>query len=429
MTFGLFIIPAVCFFVLLEAFFSGSETAITSMNKALLRDRAGAGDGRARLVERLFRRTERFLGTTLVGTNLAVVTSTTLAELLISRWCPPGWESVANTLVMTPVILLAGEMLPKSIARAYADRVALIVARPLRVAQWFLLPLVWAAGRLAGLIADRVGTPDPSHRTGFITRDDLRAMAEIAAEDGLVDETAGAMLGALFDLDRRSVSTIMTPLVDVQSISLDATVAEVEALSVRTGLSRFPVYRNRVDDIAGVIDLREVLCSESTSGDRSVRPFVRTDVAFVPENKSAGSLLHELQYQPLPMAIVVDEHGGVVGVVTVEDLVEEIVGEIHDERDRPDKGLTQIGETVYECEGRTEVRELREQLGIEFEPGGFQTAAGLVLKLAGRIPKPGETFRIDGFEIEVLELAGRRISRLRFRRVEDRPPAFTNGSD
>lgn len=426
MTFALLIIPAVCFFILLEAFFSGSETAITSMNKALLRNRADAGDGRARLVERLFRHTERFLGTTLVGTNLAVVTSTTLAELLISHWCTPGWESLANTLVMTPVILLAGEMLPKSIARAYADRVALIVARPLRVAQWLLLPLVWAAGRLAGLIADRVGAPDPSRRTGFVTRDDLRAMAEIAAEDGVVNETTGTMLGALFDLDRRSVSAVMTPLVDVQSLSIDATVSEVEALSVKTGMSRFPVYRNRVDDIAGVIDLREVLCSEreadENAGDRPVLPFVRDDVAFVPENKSAGSLLHELQYQPLPMAIVVDEHGGVVGVVTVEDLMEEIVGEIHDERDRPEKGLTQVGETAYECEGRTEVRELREQLGIEFEFGGFQTAAGLVLKLAGRIPKAGETFQIGGFEVEVLELSGRRISRLRFRRIEACPP-------
>jgi len=423
-TSALFIVPAVLFFVLVEAFFSGSETAITSMNKVLLRDRAEQGDRRARLIVRLFQRTERFLGTTLVGTNLAVVTSTTLAELLISRWTRPGWESVTNTLVMTPLILLAGEMLPKSVARAYADRIAPALARPLRLAQWVLMPLVWMAGRLAGLIADRLGSPDPAHRSGFVTRDDLRTMAEIAAEDGVVDKTAGAMLQALFDLDRRPVSSVMTPLVEVRSLPVTATIQEVERLSVRTGLSRFPIFRDRVDNIVGVVDLRAVLCrnrNPSDSGaDRPLRPFVRTDVAFVPENKSAGSLLHELQYQDLPMAIVVDEHGGVVGIVTAEDLIEEIVGEIHDERDRPEKGITQVGETAYECDGRTELRELRERLGIEIEAGDFQTTAGLVLKLAGRIPRVGETFRLNGYEVEVLKIEGRRVARLRFRRVRPR---------
>ncbi len=424
MTSALFIVPAVLFFVLVEAFFSGSETAITAMNKVLLRDRAEQGDRRARLIVRLFRHTERFLGTTLVGTNLAVVTSTTLAELLVSRWARPGWESLTNTLIMTPVILLVGEMLPKSVARAYADRIAPALARPLRLAQWGLMPLVWVAGRLAGLIADRLGSPDPARRSGFVTRDDLRTMAEIAAEDGLVGKTTGAMLQALFDLDRRPVSSVMTPLVEVHSVPETATVGELEQLSIRTGLSRFPIFRDRVDNIVGIVDLRAVLCRARKARDsepgRPLAPFVRTDVAFVPENKSAASLLHELQFQDLPMAIVVDEHGGVVGIVTAEDLIEEIVGEIHDERDRPEKGITQVGDTAYECDGRTEVRELRERLDIDIEAGSFQTAAGLVLKLAGRIPHAGETFRLDGYEVEVLELEGRRVARLRFRRVRPR---------
>lgn len=408
--------------VLVEGFFSGSETAITSMNKVYLHERAERGDPRACLIERLLQRTERFLGTTLVGTNLAVVSSTTLAGVLIARHCPPQWQTLANTLLMTPLILIVGELIPKSVGRAHADNISLVLARPLRFAQSALLPIVALTGWLADLLAGVVGR-DPGHRSAFITRDDLRAIAEIATEEGLVPASAGSMLRTLFELDRRTVSTVMVPLVDVRSIPHDTTIASVEALAVRTGFTRFPVYRGRIDEIIGVVDLRHVLYAlhsgrdDTTHGppDTRLTPYIQHDVVFVPETKSVGSLLHEMRYHRVPMAAVIDEHGGVVGVLTTEDLVEEVVGQIHDERDADHYEFERVAQSVYECDGKLPVRDLADHFRLELEPEGYETVAGLVLKLAGRIPNTGDRFRFQGLEVEVLELARRRVAKVRFR--------------
>ena len=394
--------------------------------KVYLHERAERGDPRACLIEGLLRRTERFLGTTLVGTNLAVVSSTTLADLIISRHCPAGWQTLANTLVMTPLILIVGELIPKSVGRAHADDISLVLAKPLRWAQSVLLPIVALTGWLADMLAGLVGR-DPTHRSAYITRDDLRAIAEIATEEGLVPASAGSMLQTLFGLDKRSVSAAMVPLVDIRSIPHDTTVASVEALAVRTGFTRFPVYRGRIDEIIGVVDLRHVLYAlhgerddaTHVAPDTGIGPFIQHDVVFVPETKLVGSLLHEMRYHRVPMAAVVDEHGGVVGVVTTEDLVEEVVGEIHDERDGDRYEFERVAHSVYECDGKLPARELTEHLGLEIEPGGYETVAGLVLKLAQRIPSVGERFRFGGYEIEVLELARRRVARVRFRLLAD----------
>ena len=417
---------AVLLLVLVEGFFSGSETAITSMNKVYLHERAERGDARACLIEGLLQRTERFLGTTLVGTNLAVVSATTLADVIISKHCPASWQTLANVLVMTPLILIVGELIPKSVGRAHADDISLVLAKPLRLAQSVLLPIVALTGWLADLLAGVVGR-DPTHRSAYITRDDLRAIAEIATEEGLVPASAGSMLQTLFELDRRPVSAVMVPLVDIRSIPHDATVAGVEALAVRTGFTRFPVYRGRIDEIVGVVDLRHVLYAlhsgredaDGVAPDTEIEPFVQHDVVFVPETKPVGSLLHEMRYHRVPMAAVVDEHGGVVGVVTTEDLVEEVVGEIHDERDADQYEFERVAQSVYDCDGKLPVRDLAEHFGLEIAPEGYETVAGLVLELAGRIPSVGERFRSGGFEVEVLELARRRVAKVRFRLLTD----------
>jgi CBS domain containing-hemolysin-like protein len=208
----------------------------------------------------------------------------------------------------------------------------------------------------------------------------------------------------------------------VASVSLDATFAEVEELAVKTGFARFPVYQDRIDDIVGIVSLRHLLYEGSGNDTEPVGPatpirrYVRRSITFIPESKPVGELLHELRYQRIPMAVVVDEHGGVTGILTLEDLVEEIVGDIQDERDRPVLPLTRIGNSQFECDGRLDIEDLEQHLNLEIEHNGFETAAGLALKIAGRIPQPGEQFDFGNYTLEILNVEKRRISRLRFRK-------------
>ncbi len=281
-----------------------------------------------------------------------------------------------------------------------------------------LFPLVVITEKIAGLLAGLVGPPGEHGMTPHVTREDLQAIAELAVEQGLVPETSGLMLCTVFELDTKPVSTVMTPFVDVFSVPLDATVEDVETLSVTTGFSRFPVYHERVDEIIGIVDLRHLLYSSedstSISGKAPIADLVERNIVFVPETKPVGSLLHEVRYQKVPMTVVIDEHGGVIGVVTTEDLIEEVVGEIQDERDHPIQQVQRVADSVYECDGKLEIRELSDRLGIKIRNQDFETAGGLVLKLAGRIPAVGERFSYQDFDIEVLQIVRRRIARLRF---------------
>lgn len=431
------LIAMVVVLVLLEGFFSGSETVYTSTSKAFIHDLARRGDPRAGQIRDMLSRTERFLGTTLTGTNLAMVASTSLCQIIVlnhivpsaafQAFCaavpaPWNWEYVLNACIMTPCILVMAELVPKSVGRAHADALALVLVRPLRLAERLLAPVSWTVSQVAGLLAGWAGGPVQNAFRPAVTREDLKAMAAMASEQEVVPDVVGSILQTVFELDRKAVSTMMVPLVDVVSVPVEATVGEVERLSVETGHAQFPVYSGRIDEIVGVVSLRHLLYETPDGGGdlppgTPIEPYVRRQVMFVPESRSVSGLLHELRYQHTPMAVVVDEYGGVVGILTLEDLVEELVGELHDERDRPAAVLAMIEGGAFECDGKTSIEVLGDALGFVIDREGFDTAAGLLLKLAGRIPAEGERFRFDEYEIEAVKVVKHRVARLRFRRV------------
>lgn len=418
-------ILAVMVLLLLSGFYSGAETAITSANKVYIHHRASLGNVRARIAEQLLSRTELFLGTTLVGTNLANVSATTLAETLVAHSVSGNLESIINTLLMTPLVLILGELLPKSLGRAHADEISLKIARPLQLSSFVFYPVIKVTSSISQVFAGPLGAKYAAARAR-VTREDVRTIAEMAAEEGLLSGPAGSMLRTVFDLDSKPVSAVMIPFVDVSSIPHEATVTELEKLSVKTGFTRFPVYAGRRNNVIGVVDLRNLLCRpeqwpEKASEDTTVGEVLESSILFVPETKAVGALLHELRYHRVPMAVVVDEHGTISGIVTTEDLIEEVVGEIHDERDRPAQDVRKVGTGVYECTGNLELDHLETVLGIEIEHPGFETVAGLVLKLAGYIPQAGERFRFGKYDVEVRKVVHRRVAAVRF--IEREPPA------
>lgn len=405
--------------LVLEAFFSGSETAIVSADRAQLRSAARTGDRRASLAERLLDRAETLLATTLVGTNLAVVTGTSLATLvvhdLVGRWGLGIDSGTATILVMTPLILVFGEILPKSIARGNAHAMTLRVAQPLAWAQRVMRPLVALASRLTELALALAGSK-PTAESPYVSREELKALAEIGEEHGVLESDERRMIQSILELRERPVSMVMVPLIDMATLDITSSVAELEELVARTGFSRFPVHEERVDNVVGIVALTDLLRA-GPIGDpsaTSIAALVRQGATFVPETKSVGELLQELRYSDTPMAIVVDEHGGVAGLATAEDLVAEIIGRVRDERRPGPHAVAAEDGSAFECDGKMDVEEFAERTGIDVGRGGFETVAGLISTRAGRIPQAGETLDLGTWRAEVLDASPRHVRRLRF---------------
>ena len=420
----------------LIAFYAGSETAVTSVNRVWLKERAKDGDRRAKEACDLVENADRFFGTVLVGNNLAHVSLIAVARLamgaflthslLVQELVPAlanphsTWASWLASLVVTPIVLVFGEALPKALGRQFANRFTLSVAKPMRWSERLLSPLVWALSGLARLLSL---TPDraspPASRGSGVTREDLKVMAEMLGEQHLVGEQAAEMLQTVLELDQRPVETVMTPLIEIQSLPDTATIAEVRDLTAQSGFAHLLIYHDRVDRIVGAVSLKELLAqrpddlSEEEFLRQTVKPFVNRKILFAPESQSVNTLLDELRRRPLPIAIIVDEYGGMTGMVTVEDLVELITGNLGDERDEANAGFRRLSPKSFLCSGRMEIRVLEEQLGMDIPNQGFETAAGLVLKLAGKIPSPGEHYHYQRVSFTVLEVHQHRITKLK----------------
>lgn len=418
------IVIAIALLLLASAFFSCSETAFTAVNHAALHRRIVGGDARAALARRFMERMDLILGTILVGNNIVNVSAATLAALLIDRHVSDELAPLMNTVIMTPLILLFAELVPKSIAFVHANALVPWLVRPLRVAQLVVYPVVWATAAIASL-AGRLFDGGRGADQNRLTREDMHAITAIAAEEGVLPEGAVLMMQTVLGLGGKPMSAVMKPLVDVVAVRVDGTVGDVEDLALEHGYSRYPVFDSRIDDIIGVVDVRQILYGAPVDGERQgkllrsapLNDFIRRDLVFVPETKPVRDLLQELHFHRLPIAAVVDEHGGVTGIVTTEDLIEEVVGEIMDERDDDMPEIKQTAKDCWECDGRVEIDVLSETLGHPFKRDDFSTVAGLVLKLAGKIPEVGDTFATGPFQIQILKMDRRRVAKVKISRA------------
>ncbi|MBQ7651548.1 MAG: HlyC/CorC family transporter [Victivallales bacterium] len=421
---------------LLAALFCCMETAFTSVNRTWLRNKADQGNLRAATALRLLEQSASFFGTVLLGTNLVHVSITTLvgavlaSAFLESRMAARfgldlDSKSLVTSLIVTPTLLLFTEIVPKAVGRTHADALALLFAGSLDFFRMlFALPvsaIAWVSGRLARLFG--VST---ELRLGLVSRDDLKALAIVAEEHGVLQKESGRMMSSVLELDNRSVESIMVPLVDVKSLPITATIGDVEELVRTTGFTHFPVYESRIDEIVGIIGIRRCMFENGLYADdvshewiarQPIRPLVERTIGFVPETKTVGDLLNDFRTGRMPMAAVVDEYGGVVGIVTAEDLIGLLIGGVADLRNQSRLTIRRVSEGVYECEGKTGIHELAETLGISIDNDGYETAAGLALKLLGRIPVKGSSVTFSGYEIRIMEVVHRRISRLRFTRL------------
>ena len=413
-------------FVVLSAFYSGSETATVSLDRLKIYQRAEQGDKRAQTVKKLIDTPEKTLGMTLVGTNIANVLASQVGLLFVIALLQMSTitqtivttlrtnEQAVATLISTVLILIFGELLPKTIFRVKANSLALRYAVPLRMSDIILRPIVNGITYLTSFLV-RIGERRTAPASPDVQRDELRLLASMGEQSGGILEDQRRMIHSVLNLHNRTVEQVMIPLVDIVAVEKDTDVDTFLKIAAEAGFSRIPVYEGQVNNIIGIVNLLDVIYSNDNS--RKLESFIRPNLQFVPASKPTNVLLKEIQHSHHTMVFVVDEYGGVVGLSTVEDLVEEIVGELSDERDQRDEPeiIHVISPRLMECDGRAEIGVLSDQYGAPIPPGDYETVAGYILDRTGSIPKPGDRIDTDDLLFTISDVDSRRIRKVRIR--------------
>jgi len=397
-----------------------SEMAFSRMNRirALTLEEEGK-KGAARLA-RMLERPEQTINSLLLLLLLSQLTSASFIGILLEKQF--GSLGVAIGLVLQIVLFfVVGEVIPKTYAIQNTDRAALLVAPFLNAITNFppLLALSRALIGLANFLLPGHGLKEGP----FVTEEDLRTMADVAADEEAIEREERRLIHSIFEFGDTVVREVMKPRPDMVAIEADAPVEEGIERAIEGGFSRLPSYEETTDNIVGLVYLKDLVRrARSGGGQEPVRGSLRPAV-FVPEQKRVAELLHEMQERQFHMAIVVDEYGGTAGLVTLEDLLEEIVGEITDEYDTEEPGLEHLAGGAVRVAGSFPIGDLSEELGVELPDEEWDTVAGLVFNLLGHVPVEGETVKFSGLEFRADRVQGRRIASVRIRplpRAEER---------
>ena len=405
---------AVLLCLVLSAFYSGSETALVSVNKIQLNELVESDDSKARIVHKLVESPSKMLALTLVGTNLANVLISQFGDRLTVSLLQvsDNVQFIISTVYVTILLLIFGEILPKTIFRVQANKLALRYAYPLRISEYILAPLIYFVQTLTKGI---VGIIDRGSSSPNIDaeREELRLLATMGEQSGNLLPEQRQMIHRLLNFQNRTVRQVMVPLVDIVAIDKNTKCEEFLKVAAESGFSRIPVYDERVYNIIGIVNLLDVIYTENQS--ETIEPYIRKELHLVPDSKNINSLLKEIQSTQHTMVFAVNEYSGIVGLVTVEDLIEEIVGEFEDERDESDD-IRLIAPNIIECAGRTEVELLEEHYDFTVPPGDYVTIAGYILEETGSIPEAGTELDNKDIVITILQADSRAIRKVQIRK-------------
>jgi CBS domain containing-hemolysin-like protein len=402
--------------LLLSAFFSGSEIAFVSASRVRAEARAAAGGRVALLVREFLDKPEKFLITTLVGNNLALVLYSSLMAIELEGGIRSYWLDMiggdvgvevatitTQTIIATLIVLFVGEILPKSIARRTANHTIFLVAPLLRSFYYLLLPFNKISGWVSLGLLRLFGQEEEDIKRSF--RREIEATIRESTSSGQIelDEQHGQLLSNVFRISRLRLKESMVPRTDIEGIEVTATIDALRDRFTATGFSKLPVYRDNIDNVVGVVFAYD-LFRHPESLDEMVR-----EVRFVPETKKSRDLLAEFLEENVSIAIVIDEYGGTAGMVTIEDLIEELTGEIQDEFDTSEFVARKMDDRTYVVSGRAEIGELGNDFGLYLPEGDYETVAGFLLEYLGYIPAAKEEFSIEGFRFSILRAYSHRI--------------------
>lgn len=405
--------------LLLSAFFSAAETAFISFGKHHFQKLAEKDEKRARRLRFWFENPNRVLVTALIGNNIVNISASVIAATISYRYIHK-LSAALVTGIMTFVILVFGEIIPKSLAKKHSEKIAYYFTFPVMFFCFIFTPvakfLLGISHFFVRIFGGRLESIIP-----VLTEDDIRAMVIAGEEEGIIEEKERDMITSIFELGDKMVREIMTPRVNIVAVKEDTSLKEVLTVMAREGYSRIPVYSESIDRIIGIVYIKDIIdyqVRESDVEDIKVKDLMR-EPYFIPESKKVNELMKELQGKKIQMAIVVDEYGGTAGLVTMEDLVEEIVGEISDEYKKEPKEIHHLPDGELLVSGSTEIEKLNEEIGVDIPEGKFETVAGFVLDRFGKFPVKGESFVYNKYQFTVQDSDRKKVRLVKIKKIEE----------
>ncbi len=406
----------------LTALAAAAEVAFTSLNRAQFRALAGRGVSRSLATEPLMEDPHRSMVALLLLNGLGLIGSASSATLLAFNLTQSRWIEFLFLLVVALLLLAFAQVVPKAWAASRPEQVVALLSRPIR----FMALLLWPGVRLFELLFHSVGrlakTGEPPIVQGLMmSEEELRLLVGAGEEEGIIEEDEKEMIAGIFELGKTLAREVMVPRISIVAVEADTPLLEALDVIIEAGHSRIPVYRDNIDNIVGILYAKDLLTYlRDGQVDVPLSEIVR-EAYFIPESKHVDDLLQELQERKVHIAIVVDEYGGTAGLVTIEDLIEEIVGEIQDEYDREEPFMEQISEDEIIFNARVDLDDVNRLMSLNLPTEYGDTLGGLVFSELGKIPVQGDQVKVNGVTIEVLSVAGRRIKKVRV--VRDRPDA------
>ena len=396
----------IVFCIVMSAYFSATETAFSSLNRIRIKNLAEKGNQRAALVLHLSENYDSLLSTILIGNNIVNIASASLATMIFVRALGEEAGPSVSTAVTTVVVLIFGEVSPKSIAKESPEAFALFSAPILRVFLVLLTPFNFLFGQWKKLLSHLFHAQEDRS----ITEEELLTIVDEVEQAGGIDQQEGTLIRSAIEFSELEARDVLTPRVDITAVSLDTPKEEIAKIFAQTGFSRIPVYQGTIDHILGILYQKD-FHNHVYHTDQEISSIIRPAL-YIAEGKLIGELLQDLQKQKSHIAVVLDEFGGTVGIVTMEDILEELVGEIWDEHDVVVQEIEKISDQEYLVLGNTSVEKLFEELGGEEEFESF-TVSGWVMELAERIPEEGDVLYYENMTITVMKMKDRRVEQVR----------------
>ena len=400
--------------IFLSALFSSAETAFLSTNKIRLRNLQEEGEKKADLVLFMLDNQKKLISALLVGNNIVNIGSSALATKMATEAFGNAGVGIA-TGIMTLLVLVFGEVIPKNLAAAHAETWAMFIAPFIRLVSFVLTPVVFLLTKLSDFVVHFSKSDDEEDPT--ITEDEFKILVNVGQEEGVLDESESEMINSIFEFDETVVKAIMVPRIDIVAVDVEDSINEALRIIVDGGHSRIPAYEESIDNIVGILYAKDIFAHLDADFDTMKVKELLRPAYYIPETKKVSDLLNELRLKKVHMAIILDEYGGTNGLVTIEDLIEEIIGDIQDEYDVEDDLIVMHGEDHLVADARAPIGDVEDAFDVELdeeilEDSEADTIGGLAFEHLGGIPAVGDEVTVGRFLIRIVDVSGRRISKV-----------------
>lgn len=396
--------------LMLSAFFSSSETALTSVNIFKIRQMEKDGEKNAPIVKKLVNNIGSVLSTILIGNNIVNIVTTTIATVFFTD-VYGARGAVISPIILTIVVLIFGEITPKNIASANSEKVSLAVAKPIRVCDIIFKPINIILGKITGAIARAIVGEE--NNSNLVTEEDLKTIVDVSEEQGVINNEESEIINNVFDFGNSDVSDVMTPRTNMEVICVDASKEELNEILKNTNHSRIPVYGKNIDNILGILHMKDIVSAIADGKGINLSEIIRP-AFYVYDNMHIFDLFTNMRAENVSLAVVIDEYGGTSGLVSIEDIVEELVGEIDDEYDTDDKDIFKLSEKSFLVRASMHLSDFNDYFNLDLEEIKNDSIGGYVIDKLSRIPVQGDKIvidnvvlivdKVDRYKIEMLKV-------------------------